>query len=307
MNMTKSLTFGIPGYSQDYIIYYIIAKKIINSWTSPKRVLDIGCGTGFQSLLYAKSGAEVTGIDISDRLIEVAKRKLRHFNPLKPISFFEPKFKFVAEYENRINHILEKLPQRDFKQPKFVLGDAQNIAEESGSFDHINCCGSTFSFIDDYQSAITEIHRCLKPDGTFIFEVESKNNLDLFWPLFDSTIFFGKLEYETGFKEAVSQSFGSIGKHIEVEYPFGDVKNPVYMNIRLFKKKKLIKELAEAGLYVERCYTIHSITNMIPSTILDSENPGFFTKAYFRLLRKLEEKFPFNLPGCSLVLIGRKI
>ena len=288
-------------------LHFLIAKKIVSKWTSPKKVLDIGCGTGFQSFLYAKVGAEVTGIDISDRLIAVAEKKLKHFNPKKFLTFFEPKFKFVERYDALINKYLDKVAPEKFVAPVFAIGDAQCIDAPDEYFDHINCCGSTFSFVPDYAKAISEIHRTLKKGGTFVLEVESKNNMDLYWPILDSSIFFGKLEYETSFKEAITQSFGNVGQHIQVEYPFGDVKNPVYMNIRLFKKRKLIQELRASGLKVTKSYSIHSVTNLLPSTLLDSGNPGFFTRTYFRFLRKIEQIIPFNLPGCSLVLMGEKV
>jgi 2-polyprenyl-3-methyl-5-hydroxy-6-metoxy-1,4-benzoquinol methylase len=40
-----------------------------------KKVLDVGCGEGSNSVTLAKLGARVTGIDISPRSIEVAERK----------------------------------------------------------------------------------------------------------------------------------------------------------------------------------------------------------------------------------------
>jgi ubiquinone/menaquinone biosynthesis C-methylase UbiE len=42
---------------------------------TPQRVLDIGCGTGFLALLLADLGHIVTGIDLSPRMIDRARRK----------------------------------------------------------------------------------------------------------------------------------------------------------------------------------------------------------------------------------------
>ena len=289
-------------------LHYLISKKITSKWKHKHKVLDIGCGTGFQSLLYSRWGAEVVGIDISEKLIQEARNKLDGFNDSGALSFFDPKFDFALKYEKKLQALLRnKASGAPVIPPIFQIGDAQKLDFKDESFDHINCCGSTLSFVEDYISAIHEIDRCLKPNGTFIFEVESKNNLDLIWTLLDSSLFFGALKYETSFKEAVKQTFFKIGKHIKVEYPFGDVKDPVYMDIQLFKKSKLIKELKYCGVKVEKCYSINSITNLIPSTISDTSNPGPILTTAFSLLSALEDKFTFFLPGCSLVLIGRKI
>ncbi len=42
---------------------------------APKRVLDVGCGTGFLSLLLAELGHRVTGIDLSAQMLEQARKK----------------------------------------------------------------------------------------------------------------------------------------------------------------------------------------------------------------------------------------
>ena len=39
------------------------------------KVLDVACGTGDMSVLLAKQGCTVTGIDISDEMLNIAQRK----------------------------------------------------------------------------------------------------------------------------------------------------------------------------------------------------------------------------------------
>lgn len=41
-----------------------------------KRLLDIGCGTGYVAALYAKGGARVTAVDIAERSVELTKKRL---------------------------------------------------------------------------------------------------------------------------------------------------------------------------------------------------------------------------------------
>lgn len=50
---------------------------LLQSWqpAPPAKILDIGCGTGSLSLVLAKLGHQVTGIDLSPKMIEQAKAK----------------------------------------------------------------------------------------------------------------------------------------------------------------------------------------------------------------------------------------
>lgn len=51
------------------------------------RVLDVGCGAGENAILLALAGAEVTGVDVSPRSIEVAKRRARASGLPRPPRF----------------------------------------------------------------------------------------------------------------------------------------------------------------------------------------------------------------------------
>ncbi len=42
---------------------------------SEARVLDVGCGSGVKSKYFVERGLQVTGIDISDKLLEIAKKE----------------------------------------------------------------------------------------------------------------------------------------------------------------------------------------------------------------------------------------
>ncbi|HET7824231.1 MAG TPA: class I SAM-dependent methyltransferase [Anaeromyxobacter sp.] len=51
------------------------------------RVLDVGCGTGDNAILLALAGGEVTGVDLSQRSIEVAEKRARASGLPRPPRF----------------------------------------------------------------------------------------------------------------------------------------------------------------------------------------------------------------------------
>ncbi len=266
-------------------LHFLIAEHILSDWEGkPNRVLDIGCGTGFQSYLYALTGAHVSGIDIAERLVSVAREKGKTFRKRFPCPLFPVHFDFVAAYNEKISKILQpRFSESPLVTPSFEVGDAVRLPFEDESFDHVNCCGSTLNYIDNHNAAILEMARVLKPGGTFVIEVDAKYNLDLIWPIIDSTLLRGALGYETTAGEALKALLSSPSSHITIDYPFGEASNPVYMDLKVFEMTTLLKELRSTGLRKNRIDSIHSVTNLIPSTFLDTAVPGRYLKRFFGL------------------------
>ena len=68
----------------------LLAVEKFLSVPNEKVILDIGCGTGRLSRMFANKGASVTGFDFSARSIEIAKKIESKRNPLyKVASLFE--------------------------------------------------------------------------------------------------------------------------------------------------------------------------------------------------------------------------
>lgn len=60
------------NFTYFYILQFLHSHDI-NRFGRNEKVLDIGCGVGTMSLYLASLGAEVTGIDISERAISLSK------------------------------------------------------------------------------------------------------------------------------------------------------------------------------------------------------------------------------------------
>jgi ubiquinone/menaquinone biosynthesis C-methylase UbiE len=290
-------------------LHYFIVKDIICRWNDPtsQRVLDVGCGSGFQTFLYASLGCQVAGIDIANALVDDARRKLTARCHIQPDDLFPSYFPFVDRYNRKIRQLLDaRFPERHFEPPVFEVGSALQLPYQDGEFTHVNCCGSVLSFIADHTVALNEIERVLRPGGTYILEVEAKYNFDLLWPLLDSTLFRGRLGFDCRLKEAIGMLAAPPRAHVFMEYPFGEVKDPVHMNIKLFSRWGLRDDLCARGLIPEKWRSIHSVTNLIPSILLDTIQPGRILQRLFFALARVEELVPLALPGCSLVVLGRK-
>ena len=71
MDYIKRLTSGSPGrrkrQEKEYVLKLLYPKK-------GEKILDAGCGTGYYSGFIKKAGCEVIGIDISEKMIEEAKK-----------------------------------------------------------------------------------------------------------------------------------------------------------------------------------------------------------------------------------------
>ena len=83
-----------------------------------KRLLDVGCGLGENSLLFAHWGAQVTGVDVSGESISVARRRALAFGLSDRASFVETPFELANLAEGGydviwcaafLHHVLDRL------------------------------------------------------------------------------------------------------------------------------------------------------------------------------------------------------
>ena len=111
------------------------------------RVLDLGCGSGVQSFYLGNHAKEVVGIDLSERLIEIAANRCA-----------------------RYRHV------------RFQVGDACRLPFKDEQFDFIISYGDVISHIvDGYEQAISEMARVARPGAMITFEADTKWNLGILY------------------------------------------------------------------------------------------------------------------------------
>ena len=103
--------------------------------------MDIGCGNGYVLNYYFKEGAIFHGIDITEKAIELTKKRF--------------------ELNNSIGN--------------FSIQDAQNLSFEDNYFDCV-CSMGVLHHVPNTEKAISEIYRVLKPSGRLILMFYHKNS-----------------------------------------------------------------------------------------------------------------------------------
>ncbi len=122
--------------------------KLLNPWiiqeiekefgTFSRSVLDIGCGGGFLSNALAEKGHTVTGIDLSQESLDIAKQ----YDATNTASYLQADAKMLP-----------------FEENSFDIATAMDFLEH----------------IEDPKLVIAEVSRVLKPGGLFFFHTFNKN------------------------------------------------------------------------------------------------------------------------------------
>ena len=72
-----SLLYDVIYSKKNYKAETKFISQIIKKFHSPNvNILDIGCGTGEHTLELLKRGYRVTGIDLSNEMLKIAKKKI---------------------------------------------------------------------------------------------------------------------------------------------------------------------------------------------------------------------------------------
>lgn len=137
----------------------IMDDSLYDRWTDfslrhfPKgktKLLELACGTGIQSVRFAQAGFDVTGLDLSKEMLELAKKRAKTAH--QTIDFVEG---------NMLN--LSSLPE----------------------FDLVTCYSDSICYMQDEVEVgyvFSEVASHLSSGGVFIFDVHSTYQIDDIFP-----------------------------------------------------------------------------------------------------------------------------
>ena len=102
-----------------------------------KTLLDVGCGDGLNAVMLAKMGAKVTGIDVSPKAIELARRR------------------------GDVNGVSDRL--------SLIAAPLETADLPPDSFDLIWADGILHHVLDDLELVLDRLARWVKPEGLLVF------------------------------------------------------------------------------------------------------------------------------------------
>jgi SAM-dependent methyltransferase len=185
---------------------------------------------------------------------------------------------------------------------RLVQGDLAALPWRDETVDLVVSCGSTLSFVEDPGRAVSELGRVLRPGGRLLVEVEQRWSLDLWWRL-ASSIVGDPLAYGATPAEARRAFARPLTQGIRIDYPG-------YPRLRLFTRRELDGLLAEVGLTPVRWWGIHSVTNLIPSTLLHRPRLGGVLARLYGALTTMDRRLAGTGTGRavanSLVVLAQK-
>ena len=137
-------------------------KRRLIDLASPRpgtRALDLATGTGDIAFALAARGARVVGLDITFRMIELAREKVAHGSDK------------MTHGSDKVAHgskPCDRSPEPAAPQtPGFLVGDMLALPFPTGSFDIVTT-GYGLRNVPDLAAAIDEIHRVLTPGGQLL-------------------------------------------------------------------------------------------------------------------------------------------
>jgi ubiquinone/menaquinone biosynthesis C-methylase UbiE len=115
-------------------LHHLLELIHFDEWRG-KDVLDVGCGAGVEVVRFARAGARVTGVDIAQSAIALARQNL----------------------------------EQQGLSARLTVADGEHLPFSGASFDLVFAHG-VVQYTSDDRAMVTEIHRVLRPGGLAIFQ-----------------------------------------------------------------------------------------------------------------------------------------
>lgn len=228
----------------DYQAYasYIVGRIKANEKINSSLVLDLACGTGKMTFLLREHGYDMTGVDISEEMLGVARDIC---------------------YDKGIDDVL-------------LLCQGMQNFELYGTVDACVCCLDSLNYLtkpDDLKKCFALVHNYLIPDGVFIFDINTPYRFENVYAQnayileCEDALLAWQNDYNE--KSKICKFYLSL---FEENEDGSYARSDEVQKERCYSKKQILDALSEAGLEV---ISIHGDFDGTPAT--DTDEKWFIT------------------------------
>jgi ubiquinone/menaquinone biosynthesis C-methylase UbiE len=235
---------------------------------SKGRVLDVGCGTGAQSLIMTELGFDVYGIDISGSLLRKAKEKLERNN-----------------------------------SAEFIQSSCTNLSFQKQTFDVEVCFYNVLNHVPEYEVALKEMSRVLKTNGLIFLQVDKTSLIDIFYEVLDY-ILGGRI----GYHETKENIVNHLLHHKRNYVITWEEENYITLKCWRFSPTEIGRIFRKEGLTVKVKVGMKIFQSLIPWSLETSSIRPIKTIVAFlgKLDKKISRSWPFNSMGLGTIYVLQK-
>ena len=206
--LNRVISFGVDVKWRKKVLALVAAKN-------PQTILDIATGTGDLAILMTNTSAtKIIGLDISDGMLEVGRKKIA---------------------DKKLSDKIE-----------MMLADSENMPFEDNAFDAITVAFGVRNF-EHLEKGLSEIFRVLKPGGIFVI-LETSNPTK--FPFKQGYVFYTKnilpLIGKLFSKDNSAYSYLSESASV---FPFGEALNNILRKIGFIDVTALPQTFGVATIY----------------------------------------------------------
>ena len=204
----------------------------------PAHILDLACGTGLFALGMHKQGYRVTGVDQSDRMLDIARRRV----------------------------------ERDQINIQLHIGDMRAFTLED-RFDAVACTGDTINHLlewDELLDMFRCVHDVLAPGGAFVFDTSTLVIYESqLWNCKDSKAEGPNYEMTCSARFDPRSKIGRLSLHVleETVMTTNDLRGAIRQ--RFWTNEELVDALKQTGFHVESTRTFHPLDASVEVPWLD--------------------------------------
>lgn len=183
--------------------------------SSSSKILDVPCGTGRHSVLFARRGYDVTGVDISRDCLKIAKSDSAH------------------------------------KNARYVYGNMAQLQKFRGKFDVVLNLFTSFGYFatdKENEAVLKQMTQALKPGGKLVLNLIDR---DWLMKIYQPVRWFE----ENGILTMEASNYDSATKYNESQMVIIDkrkakpiLKHYHYHRVRLYSNAEMLRMLKKAGL-----------------------------------------------------------